>query len=80
MTTAMNTPNVQVARQLIWRSFFFGEAFALKQKDKKRMGTIFIVVLVKIMSMNTTMNNGYTESSQKHTNIYAGGGGERIFI
>ena len=30
--------------------------------------------------MNTTMNNGYTESSQKHTNIYAGGGGERIFI
>ena len=44
------------------------------------MGTMFIVVLVQIMKMNTTMNNGCTESSQKHTNICAGGGGERIFI
>ena len=30
------------------------------------MGTIFIVVLVKIINMNTTMNDGCTESSQKH--------------
>ena len=44
------------------------------------MGTIFIAVLVKIMNMNTTLNNGCTESSQKHTNIRAGGGGETIFI
>jgi hypothetical protein len=44
------------------------------------MGTIFIEVLVKIMNMNTTMNNGCTESSQKHTNICVGRGGERIFI
>jgi hypothetical protein len=47
---------------------------------KQRLGTIFISVLVQIMNMNTTMNNGCTESSQKHTNICAGGGEERIFI
>jgi hypothetical protein len=45
--------------------------FEIKRLLKKRMGTIFILVLVQIMNMNTTMHIGCTESSQKaHKYLY----------
>ena len=63
------------------RRFFFEKHLLWNKKiKKKRIGTIFILVLVQIMNMDTTMNNGCTECSQKHTNICSGRGGERIFI